>query len=248
MKKSIAPATLGLQAYQRLRTKILTGEYALGAPLSRRRIAEELGISLVPVSEALQRLQTDGLVESKPRAGTRVRIPTVEDIRGHYIVREALESQSARLFARLASKEQKSELRDMAELVDRLSAAISRVDHIHRTAASYEFEKTHMRLHARIAECTECPALVDAIERSRVLINNWLFTVAANLDPLPQMWHRDLIRALMTGDVLEADAAMRRHVNYRQETILERFTELERTGRFDSLSMRLPQRRQPVVA
>ncbi|MCC6365429.1 MAG: GntR family transcriptional regulator [Bryobacterales bacterium] len=243
MRRKRAPATLSLQAYDRVRNKILVGDYALGEPLSRRRLAEELGMSLIPVSEALQRLEAEGLVESKPRAGTRVRIPTVEDIRGHYIVREALESQSARLFVALATKDQKAELRSTAELVDRLSLAAARVEEAYKPAASYEFERAHLRLHTRIAECSNCAALVDAIERSRVLIYNWLFNVTADLETLPAMWHRELVKALTSGDPIEADEAMRRHVTFRQAAVLGKFEELQRTGCFDAKFLRGPQRK-----
>ena len=91
--------SLSEQAYSVIRDRILKGEIALGAPLSRRRLAAELGMSLLPVSEALQALESDGLVESRPRVGTRVCFPTVEEIRERYQVREALESQAARLYA-----------------------------------------------------------------------------------------------------------------------------------------------------
>ena len=62
-----------------------------------KRLAEEFGISLLPVAEALKRLEIDLLVESRPRAETRVRIPAPDEVRGRCIVREALEAQSARL-------------------------------------------------------------------------------------------------------------------------------------------------------
>ena len=78
--------------YKNLRMRILSGEIAVGSPLSRRQVAAEYGVSIVPVGEALQRLQTEELVESRPRVGTRVRIPTTADVRGHYTVREALET------------------------------------------------------------------------------------------------------------------------------------------------------------
>ena len=204
-------------------------------------------MSLIPVSEALQRLEAEGLVESKARAGTRVRVPTKEDICGHYVVREALESQSARLFADLATKDQKRELREMAELLDRLSGALGKVGNSHRNESSFEFERLHLRLHTRIAECSNCPALVEAIERSRVLINNWLFNAAADMEALPVSWHRDLIRVLSNGDPLEADAVMRRHVTFRQEHILKRFEELNQKGHFDPRFLRGPQRRRSVA-
>ena len=51
-------------AYLEIRDNILKGDLAVGAVLSRRQLAEELNISVLPVSEALQGLERDGLVES----------------------------------------------------------------------------------------------------------------------------------------------------------------------------------------
>lgn len=239
--------TLSVLAYERVRNKILTGEYSIGFPLSRRAVAEELGISLIPVSEALQRLESEGLVESKPRAGTRVRIPTIDDLRGHYVVREALESQSARLFVQFATKAQRNELRDLAELVDKLSMATSRVNGTNHGQAGFEFEKTHLRLHTMIAECTNCPALVEAIERSRVLIYNWLLNVAAGL-PLPPRWHRDLAQALCSGNLLSADEAMRKHVTFRKDQTLARFDETQNAVPAEARFFRGPNRRPQKIA
>jgi DNA-binding GntR family transcriptional regulator len=73
--------SLSEQAYYSIRERILKGEIPLGAPLSRRRLADELGMSLLPVAEALQSLERDGLVESQPRVGTRVCLPDAGEIR-----------------------------------------------------------------------------------------------------------------------------------------------------------------------
>ncbi len=75
-----------------IRGKILRGEFPLGAALSRRKLGIQFGMSFLPISEAIQRLEHDGLVESGPRVGTRVRIPTPQDLRDRYIIREALET------------------------------------------------------------------------------------------------------------------------------------------------------------
>src|ERR1700687_602244 len=93
------PASLNEQAYDAIRDAILAGKLPPGSPLSRRRLAEELGMSTLPIADALSRLENEDLVESRARAGTRVRIPTADQVRGNYIVREALETHSARLFA-----------------------------------------------------------------------------------------------------------------------------------------------------
>src|SRR6185436_15732308 len=103
MKAPQEVSTLSSEAYESVRRRILRGELSLGESISRRKIAAELGMSFLPVSEALMRLEFEGLLESRPRAGTRVRIPSREDVQGHYIVREALETQAARLFSQLAT-------------------------------------------------------------------------------------------------------------------------------------------------
>src|SRR5919108_712850 len=123
MKDSAAPASLAAEAYEFVKQRILHGELPMGHVISRRKIAAELGMSFLPVSEALLRLEFEGLLESRPRAGTRVRIPSREDVRGHYIVREALEVQAAMLFAAVATAEDRLDLQRLADRVDAMSVS-----------------------------------------------------------------------------------------------------------------------------
>src|ERR687892_2914885 len=111
-------ATLAGEAYTVVRRRILRGELAIGQVISRRKLAAELGMSFLPVSEALLRLEFEGLLESRPRAGTPIRIPSREDVRGHYTVREALEVQAATLFAKVATPAERAELRKLSARVD----------------------------------------------------------------------------------------------------------------------------------
>src|SRR5215813_7845931 len=69
-------SSLTEQAYLSIRERILRGQLALGAVLSRRRLAEELGMSMLPITEAVQRLEAEGLLKSRPQVGTRVRSRT----------------------------------------------------------------------------------------------------------------------------------------------------------------------------
>src|SRR6267154_277027 len=118
-----ATSTLANAAYGVVRRRILRGQLSLGQAVSRRKLAAELGMSFLPVSEALLRLEFEGLLESRPRAGTRVRIPSREDVRGHYIVREALEAQAARLFASVATPEDRADVQKLAARVDAMSVS-----------------------------------------------------------------------------------------------------------------------------
>jgi DNA-binding GntR family transcriptional regulator len=57
------------QVYTLIKEQILNREVELGEQLNTRRIAEEHGISLMPVRDALRRLANEDLVENKPRVG-----------------------------------------------------------------------------------------------------------------------------------------------------------------------------------
>lgn len=210
---------LSEKAYLTLRDRILKGQLPLGAALSRRTLATELNMSLLPVSEALQRLESDGLVESRPRVGTRVCNPGTAEIRERYEVREALESQAARLFAARAGVREKLELQRMAENMDAMFNRCLATDD-HDPDFLYAVHSYHSQLHLRIAEGANCRALQGAIERNQVLIFNWLVDVAARRPALPPTFHRDLVSGIATGSPEEADRAMRHHIRYGLDNVV----------------------------
>lgn len=214
-------------AYEVIREQILRGKLPLGATLSRRRLAATLGMSLLPISEALQRLESEGLVESRPRVGTRVCIPTPEDIRDSYVIREALESQSARLFVQKASPLERRELCRMAEHTDVLFNRC--VGGETDPEFLFEVHTYHCQFHLRIAECTGSRALRQALDKNHVLIFNWLLDVSVRYQARPPRFHRELAEVLCGNDAEGADAAMRKHIRYGLEGMVT--TIQARTGR-----------------
>jgi DNA-binding GntR family transcriptional regulator len=235
-RREIAPAipsapsssrthSLAERAYLEIRDQILKGELPVGKSLARRKLAAALNISVPPVSEALQRLEREGLVESKPRVGTRVRIPTRRDIEDRSQVREALESQAARLFAARATAAEKKELRAMGWRVDQLYAACGKK--LDDRDFLFSVNLYHMKLHLRIAEGARCPALRDAIEKEQVLIFNWLFDTAVQRRPLASNYHAQLTDVLAHYTPAQADTAMRQHIRHGLNEVL---AELARLG------------------
>jgi DNA-binding GntR family transcriptional regulator len=211
MKDFAEASSLAAEAYGIVRQRILRGELVLGQVISRRKVAAELGMSFLPVSEALLRLEFEGLLESRPRAGTRVRIPSREDVRGHYVVREALEMQAARLFAEVATAAERAELRRLAVRVD----VVSR--HSDRT----QYLKLHHKLHHRIAECTRCAALCDAIEKTHALASLWFCVMREPSPDDAPARHEALIAVLAQGEPREAAEAMRDHIAVGRQHTLE---------------------------
>src|SRR5215475_8327053 len=202
-------SSLAHEAYRVVRQRIMRGELSLGQVISRRKLATELGMSFLPVSEALQRLEVEGLLESRPRAGTRVRIPTRDEVRGHYIVREALEVQASMLFASFATAEDRAELQKFAARVDALSVSDQSL-----------YLPTHEKLHRRIADGSRCVALGLAVEKTHALASTW-FCIARQPGAQPRR-HQDLVEVLVTGTPLEAAEAMRQHVAQGMENAMER--------------------------
>ncbi len=212
MKHVSETPSLAAEAYIVVRERILRGELVLGQAISRRKLAAELGMSFLPVSEALLRLEVEGLLESRPRAGTRVRIPTKNDVRGHFIVREALEVKAAVLFAEAATASERLELRKLAARIDALAMQPDR---------TLFYAALHHKLHRRIAECTRCAMLSDAIEKTHVLASIWLGLLRQPSPADPTRRHQELAEALANGRADEAAEAMRQHIAVGMERTLE---------------------------
>ena len=206
--------SLAMETYVTLRERILRGELPIGQVISRRKIANELGISMLPVAEALQRLEFEGLLESRPRAGTRVKIPSEQDVRGHYVVREALEVQAAKLFAEVATPQERTELQRLAARVDALSSQPEGDRFLYLTL--------HEKLHRRIAEGTHCQPLCEAIEKNQVLASTWLCVARQSPSDEPPRRHQNLVDALVQTDSEMAAEAMRQHINIALKNTLAR--------------------------
>jgi DNA-binding GntR family transcriptional regulator len=200
------------QAHGAIKNRILRGEVRLGETISRRKVATELGMSFLPVTLALLRLEYEGFVESRPRAGTRVRIPSRDDIRGHYVVREALEVQAARLFVANATKKDIEELRKKAVQLDSV-----------KPAERHKFLLAHQRFHKRIADIGRCPTLATTIEQVLTLESTWLCAGDPAAQPPPSpTFHQDLVDALASGDQDSAVDGVRRHIGVGVDRLMQR--------------------------
>ena len=206
-------ATLANRVYRALLREITTGAIRPEQRLVRREIARRFGVSPIPVIEALLRLEQDGLVESKPNCGARVRAISLESIGNECMLREAIECQVAWLVAESADERQ----------LDELEAAARRLDSLMQRGdpASVIGMELHMELHLRLAELAGFPLLVQQLRGvwvRHLMQVNW---VNATLAPVPSGWHLRLVKALRDHQADTAQSAMREHVRYGQKTLSE---------------------------
>jgi DNA-binding GntR family transcriptional regulator len=191
------------KAYNIISRKILSGEFEPGCKLSRRKMAELTGVSVIPVIEALNRLEGDGLVESQPQWGSFVTMPTLEKIQGMYMLREAIECQVVRILSKGISEDEERILRSIADKIDAEYNEKTRVD----------IADAHYELHSKMAEFTGYSTLIDAMKRINLF---WVLCKAVSTrrekSHMPKDWHMRLVDAIMTGDPDKAEAAMRIHI------------------------------------
>lgn len=99
LRRRTGDRTLVDVATRDLRERILSGGLGSGTQLVLADLAEEMSVSVMPVREAIGRLQAEGLVEQVPHRGARVSGVSVSDLEDLYRVRVSLETLAVRLAA-----------------------------------------------------------------------------------------------------------------------------------------------------
>lgn len=94
---NLKPTLLTDQVYAALHEAIISGELPAGSRLRIRDLAEQVGTSVMPVREAIRRLEEAGLAEREPHKGAVVKGLTLEELVHVYDVRRLLEGEAARL-------------------------------------------------------------------------------------------------------------------------------------------------------
>jgi DNA-binding GntR family transcriptional regulator len=90
------PESLTESVIKRLRAAIVSGDFALGQPLSERQLAELLEVSKTPVREALAQLRLEGLVRIQPQRGALVFTLSQREVVEICELRQALEASALR--------------------------------------------------------------------------------------------------------------------------------------------------------
>lgn len=121
-------ATLQYKVTNKLRELILKGEFRMGERLMQEEWAQKLGVSRMPLREALRQLEVEGLVRIEPRRGAVVTPISVEDIEEIYQLRALLEGQAVVKSLPYLGNEEIQELEDLYHAMIKLKADESDVE------------------------------------------------------------------------------------------------------------------------
>jgi DNA-binding GntR family transcriptional regulator len=191
------------RAYELIWDKVTTLEMAPGAPINEQQLAQELGMGMVPVREALRLLAHENLVVVTPRHGLYVADVKVSDLEQISEIRLSLEALCARLAAQRATPD------DLVVL-----------EALRQEQASVPAEDTHRlfdldhKFHQAVAQAAQNKYLAQTLDRFFGLSRRLWYLVLPHLGYLPTSveQHLDLVGAIRTGDADRAEQIMHDHV------------------------------------
>jgi DNA-binding GntR family transcriptional regulator len=191
------------RAYERIRERITILELAPGSVIDDGQLAENLGMGVVPVREALKLLAHENLVIITPRFGLYVADVNIPDLERLSEVRLALEGLSARLAAQRATADDITVLEalrtEQANTPAKDSRRLLDLDH---------------KFHQAIARTTQNGYLADSLERLFGLSQRLWYLALPQLGFLPSAVekHLELVEAIKVGDGDRAEQIMSSHV------------------------------------
>jgi DNA-binding GntR family transcriptional regulator len=140
---------------ERLRAAILNGELCPGEFIRQQRIAEQFGVSQMPVREALKALVAEGLVEDIPYRGVRVVQYSLKDIADLFALRSFLEGRTASAAALLISE---ADLEHLSDLENKMRSSMA-LDEI----ASYR--ELNRQFHQTIYRSSKSYFLIQTLDK-----------------------------------------------------------------------------------
>lgn len=198
-------------AYEYLREAIVSGRLPGGARLKSEAIAEMLGVSRMPVRDALRQLDGEGLVTIRPNRGAIVTNLTPDDILELFEMRAALEG----LAGRLAS------LRTCSDALETLRDDLARMERSKPNHLVWMVE--HDRFHDRLCGLSGRPRLCAQITTIRQQIHPYFRLYAAShVDPeIAGHQHSAILKSLEHGNPDQVERVVRDHVMTNGEEIVE---------------------------
>lgn len=189
-----------------LREAIQDGTYGPGERLVERTLSAALGVSHIPVREALTRLEEEGLVVRLPRRGARVAQLSDESLDEISSLRVLLEGFVVR---RVQERWTPATERDLQRTVDEMVAAVDQGD----ADALLLLDR---RFHERLWRQADHAILLEVVAQMRGRIIRFLRAATQSLAPddliAHARSHQELLDVIAAGDAEVAVDAMRRHI------------------------------------
>jgi DNA-binding GntR family transcriptional regulator len=203
--RSVSDQNIAEQVTDELRAAIHSGELAPGERLVERKLADRLGVSHIPVREALTRLAEERLITREPRRGARVAQLSAQDLEEISSLRIVLEQFMA---IRVQERWNEDSAARLGAIIQAMSdAAPGDIDEVLRQDRLF---------HETLADLAEHRFLDELSGQLRGRITGFLHAANAALDPAEQeehvRSHQQIVDAIASGDPDRAQAVIAEHV------------------------------------
>jgi DNA-binding GntR family transcriptional regulator len=204
--RRISTTTVVDQVTDEIRRSILAGVLSPGQELSLRELADRLGVSTIPVREALRRLEGQGLLVTTPGRSSRVAPLDAADLHGIYRLRLVLEPEIAGRSCLLLPD---IELERLGELAESFGAEGTSMDNIYE--AHHDF---HLRLLAPAATEWDVRTLRNLWHAAERYVRLAFGAREDRADEHPRREHAhvELLAGFRTRDPAIVEALVREHL------------------------------------
>jgi DNA-binding GntR family transcriptional regulator len=217
--------SLKVRAYDHVYQKLIQGDLVPGSRLSSRALATEIGISVIPVREAVSQLQSEGFVEHRSGIGSFVPAPSFEELLEIYELREVNESHAA---AKASQSIHDTELAELQACVDQAAGLIERLELAGRSKRDPEIlvQWTSMdaRFHDTIMRAAGNRRAAEFVRRLRTMSR--IFGQRVAFQPLQKFQqaataHREIFAAIEQGDSEGARSRMSQHIQSAWQSLMQ---------------------------
>ena len=192
--------TLRQKVYDLLKEKITTADILPGEKISLRGLASELGVSIIPVREALFQLESERAIVIVSNKHIRVNNLAAKEIEELLRIRLSLETMATEMACDLRPE---SALQKIENILLKMQASI------HQTK---DYLKHNRRFHFEIYKLAESPILLDVIGNLWARIGPYIYlhTFERRDLTLPMKHHKAMYEALVNRDKSKMVAAVER--------------------------------------
>ncbi len=200
----ITRQTVTHQATEALRERILRGVYTDDSPLRQDALATELGVSRIPVREALRQLEAEGLVVFNPHRGAVVSSLSVDEIDELFELRAHIESDLVR----------RSVAKTTAEDISRAKKILKAYEAAFRSEEVGEWGKLNWEFHSALYAPANRPFTMAIIQRLHQQSDRYqrLQLILTHGESRAIDEHRGILAAVIAHDVKLASSLIRQHI------------------------------------
>jgi DNA-binding GntR family transcriptional regulator len=204
----IRDVSMGELIKQEVLAAILRGELKPGDRINEPDVALRLGVSRVPVREALKALESTGLVISKKHSGVFVRSIEEREVTELYQLRASMDALAGRLLVQRLAQMPKA--KQGIALLAELDNSIRNMEQMHGQAYYHENLKFHWLIVEGSANKSAADIYQQVVQKLHVARLGNLASEQSRLESIKE--HQRILKAIRDGDELQVSQVMQAHV------------------------------------